>query len=103
MLVRSGPSGQEVDAPVNPIAHPPKFPAPHVCRMVPDHPGGANVLLGDGPARFWSETAKEMFAALSGLDEGELIDGMVTPPARGSPRDSPRCSPWRSCPPGAGT
>ncbi len=75
VLVHSGPSGQEVDSLGNPIIHPPNFPALHVCEMFSDHPGGANVLLGDGAVRFWSETArKRIFADLSSISEGEVVD-----------------------------
>ncbi|MFH5804028.1 DUF1559 domain-containing protein [Alienimonas sp. DA493] len=75
LLVHSGPSGQEVDELGNPIIHPPNFPALHVCQMVSDHPGGANVLMGDGAVRFWSEFGrKSVFAGLSSISEGEVVD-----------------------------
>ncbi|QDT17894.1 DUF1559 domain-containing protein [Alienimonas californiensis] len=74
-LVHSGPAAGERDVLGNPIIHPPNFPALHVGQMVADHPGGGNLLLGDGSVRFWSETArKEVFAALSSIAEGEVFD-----------------------------
>ena len=74
-LVHSGPAAGERDALGNPIIHPPNFPALHVGQMASDHPGGGNLLLGDGSVTFWSETAsKERFAALSSMAEGEVHD-----------------------------
>ncbi|MEM9701681.1 MAG: DUF1559 domain-containing protein [Planctomycetota bacterium] len=74
-LVHSGPAAGEQDALGNPIIHPPNFPALHVGQMYAEHPGGANLLIGDGSVRFWSESAeKTIFAAMSSIAEGEVID-----------------------------
>lgn len=74
LFVHSGPSGGEVDVFGNTIIHPPNFPTLHVCQMQSEHPGGAHVLLGDGSARFISQTiARETFAALSSIAGGESV------------------------------
>lgn len=73
--VHSGPAADEID-PVTGFApiHPPNSPLSHVCQMYADHPGGANVLLGDGSVRFVSELIHQpTWAALSSRAGGEPI------------------------------
>lgn len=73
-LVHSGPAIGEADIFGNPIIHPPNFPTLHVGQMYSEHPGGAQVLLGDDSVRFVSETVnKETFAALSSIAEEEVV------------------------------
>ncbi len=75
MFVHSGPSGGEFDLAGLPILHPINHPAMHVCQMVSEHPGGGNVLMGDGSVRFFSESINQLtFAELSSIAEGEIID-----------------------------
>ena len=67
----SGPSGDEVP----PAIHPPNSPLCHVCQMYAEHPGGCNVMLGDGSVRFISEFINQLtWAALSSSAKGELIE-----------------------------
>jgi prepilin-type N-terminal cleavage/methylation domain-containing protein len=74
LVVHSGPALGETDVFGNPIIHPPNFPALHVCQMQSQHPGGANILLGDGVVRFVSENIhRPTFAALSSISEGEVV------------------------------
>lgn len=73
VLVHSGPAQGETDALGNPIIHPPNFPTLHVGQMQSDHPGGANVMLGDGSVRFVPETVnREIFSAMSSIAKGEV-------------------------------
>ncbi|WP_164103282.1 DUF1559 domain-containing protein [Candidatus Laterigemmans baculatus] len=75
LLVHSGPAAGERDALGNPIIHPPNFPTRHVGQMQAEHPGGANVLMGDGAVRYVSETIhRPTFAAMSSIREGEVVD-----------------------------
>lgn len=74
MLVHAGPSGGELDITGLPIIHPVNFPTFHVGQMFSQHPGGGNVLLGDGSVRFISEMVDlYMFSAMSSLDENDLV------------------------------
>ncbi|MCC9607420.1 DUF1559 domain-containing protein [Blastopirellula sp. JC732] len=74
VLVHSGPAIGEQDALGNPIIHPPNFPTLHVGQMQSEHPGGANVLLGDGSVRFISEVVnRQRFAAMTSIAEGEVV------------------------------
>jgi len=74
VLVHSGPAGGETDALGNPIIHPPNFPTIHVGQMQAEHPGGANVILGDGSVRFIPEVVnREVFSYMSSMAEGEVI------------------------------
>lgn len=74
MLVHSGPSGGELDITGLPIIHPINFPTFHVGQMFSEHPGGGNILLGDGSVRFVSETLDLfVFAELSSIAENEPI------------------------------
>jgi prepilin-type N-terminal cleavage/methylation domain-containing protein/prepilin-type processing-associated H-X9-DG protein len=73
--VHSGPSAAEID-PVTGFApiHPPNSPLAHVCQMYAEHPGGANVLLGDGSVRFVSQFIHQpTWAALSSIRRGEVV------------------------------
>jgi prepilin-type N-terminal cleavage/methylation domain-containing protein/prepilin-type processing-associated H-X9-DG protein len=68
--VHSGPSSNEVP----PAIHPPNSPLCHVCQMYAEHPGGCNVMLGDGSVRFVSEfISQPIWAALSSRAMGEAI------------------------------
>jgi prepilin-type N-terminal cleavage/methylation domain-containing protein/prepilin-type processing-associated H-X9-DG protein len=73
--VHSGPATKEID-PVTGFApiHPPNNPLCHVCQMYAEHPGGANVLLGDGSVRFVSQFIHQpTWAALSSVRKGEVV------------------------------
>jgi prepilin-type N-terminal cleavage/methylation domain-containing protein/prepilin-type processing-associated H-X9-DG protein len=68
-LTHTGPSKAEGD-----IIHPPNSKAAHVCQMYAEHPGGANVLLGDGSVRFIKETVNQRaWAALATIRGGEVV------------------------------
>ncbi len=74
LFAHSGPSSGEVDVLGNPIIHPPNFPTLHVCQMQSEHPGGANVVLGDGSTRFISEFVnRQTFSAVSSISGGEPV------------------------------
>jgi prepilin-type N-terminal cleavage/methylation domain-containing protein/prepilin-type processing-associated H-X9-DG protein len=71
-LVHSGPAQTEHP----PVIHPPNARSCHVCQMYAEHPGGANVLLGDGSVRFVRETVNQLaWAALATIRGGEVIGG----------------------------
>lgn len=75
VLVHAGPSGGELDITGFPIIHPVNFPTFHVGQMYSEHPGGGNICLGDGSVRFISEDIDLiLFAELSSIDEGELLE-----------------------------
>lgn len=75
VVVHSGPTIGEVDLLGNPFIHPPNYPTLHVGQMQADHPGGANVLLGDGSVRFIAEVIYQpTFAALCSIAEGEVVN-----------------------------
>ena len=75
LFVHSGPSGGELDMFGNVIIHPPNFPTLHVCQMQSEHPGGAQLLMGDAAVRFVSQTVdRELFAAMTSISKGEVID-----------------------------
>jgi len=58
-----------------PAIHPPNSPTGAPCQMFAEHPGGCNVLLGDGSVRFIAETINQItWAALSSMDKGEIIE-----------------------------
>ena len=68
--VHSGPSASEDP----PAIHPPNSPLCHVCQMYAEHPGGCNVMLGDGSVRFISEFINQLtWAALSSRAKGDLV------------------------------
>ena len=77
LLVHSGPAIGEVDLLGNPIIHPPNFPTLHVGQMQAEHPGGAQVMLGDGSVRFVAETIdRQVFAAATSISKGEVADAL---------------------------
>ena len=58
------------------IIHAPNHPFGHTDEMYSDHPGGGNVLLGDGSVRFIKETIYPWtWVALSTRNGGEVING----------------------------
>src|SRR5690606_14465986 len=70
VLTHSGPAAAEGH-----IIHPPNARICHVCQMYAEHPGGANILLGDGSVRFISETIHQpTWAALATCRNGEVIN-----------------------------
>ena len=72
--VHSGPAADEVDPQTGfaPI-HPPNSALCHVCQMYAEHPGGANVAMGDGSVRFISESIHQpTWAALSSHASGDM-------------------------------
>jgi prepilin-type N-terminal cleavage/methylation domain-containing protein/prepilin-type processing-associated H-X9-DG protein len=69
--VHSGPASTEIP----PAIHPPNSPLCHVCQMYAEHPGGCNVLMGDGSARFIDEMIPQtLWAALASIQKEEMID-----------------------------
>ncbi len=57
------------------IVHAPNNPFGHTDQMQADHPGGCNVLLGDGSVRFMSAFMNPFaFVALSTRDGGEVVN-----------------------------
>jgi prepilin-type N-terminal cleavage/methylation domain-containing protein/prepilin-type processing-associated H-X9-DG protein len=74
VFCHSGPAGGELDITGFPIFHPVNFPALHVCQMYSEHPGGGNVLFGDGSVRFINASIDiYLFAELSSMNEGEAV------------------------------
>lgn len=70
-----GPAAGELDITGFPIIHPVNFPTLHVCQMYAEHPGGGNVLYGDGSVRFMSQNIDLLTAAfLASMSKGEVID-----------------------------
>jgi prepilin-type N-terminal cleavage/methylation domain-containing protein/prepilin-type processing-associated H-X9-DG protein len=69
-------SGPDVRDHPNVIIHAPNHPFGHTDEMLSEHPGGANVLLGDGSVRFIKETIYPWtWVALSTRNRGEIISG----------------------------
>jgi prepilin-type N-terminal cleavage/methylation domain-containing protein/prepilin-type processing-associated H-X9-DG protein len=67
-------SGPDVRDHPNVIIHAPNHPFGHTDEMYSEHPGGANVLLGDGSVRFIKETIYPWtWVALSTRNRGEVI------------------------------
>ncbi len=60
----------------NPVViHPPNSPYGHSDQMESMHPGGTNVLMGDGSVRFYQDdTRLSLWAALISRNGGETID-----------------------------
>ena len=70
--VHSGPSLYE--SPV--VIHPPNSPLGHTDEMYSLHPGGGNVLMGDGSVRFIKQSINLLtWQALSSRGNGEVIGG----------------------------
>jgi prepilin-type processing-associated H-X9-DG protein len=70
--VHSGPAAAELP----PAIHPPNSPLCHVCQMFAEHPGGCNVMLGDGSVRFIDEMINQLtWAALSSRAMGDAVEG----------------------------
>ncbi|QDT35049.1 DUF1559 domain-containing protein [Thalassoglobus polymorphus] len=73
-IVHAGPSGGELDITGFPIIHPVNFPTLHVGQMFSEHPGGGQIMMGDGAVRFVSENIDLItWAELSSINEGEII------------------------------
>jgi prepilin-type processing-associated H-X9-DG protein len=71
LAAHSGPSLYE--DPV--VIHPPNSPLGHTDEMYALHPGGANVLLGDGSVRFVKQSINlRTWQALCSRSVGEVID-----------------------------
>jgi prepilin-type N-terminal cleavage/methylation domain-containing protein/prepilin-type processing-associated H-X9-DG protein len=71
--VHSGPGINETP----PVIHPPNNWVGYVDEMYSDHPGGSNVLLGDGGVRFISESIDQLvWAALASRARGEALDAL---------------------------
>jgi prepilin-type N-terminal cleavage/methylation domain-containing protein/prepilin-type processing-associated H-X9-DG protein len=68
--VHSGPSQFESPR----VIHPPNSPLYHDDEMYAQHPGGANVLFGDGGVRFIKQSInQQVWAALSSSRGGEVV------------------------------
>ena len=58
------------------VIHPPNSPLGHTDEMYSMHPGGSNVLFGDGSVRFVKESIRlSTWQALSSRGGGEIISG----------------------------
>ena len=69
-------SGPDVHDHPQVIIHAPNNPFGHTDEMYSDHPGGGNVLLGDGSVRFIKETIYPWtWVGLSTRNQGEVIPG----------------------------
>jgi len=69
VLSHSGPARGEGD-----IIHPPNARSNHVCQQYAEHPGGANILVGDGSVRFIKESINQrVWAALATRRGGEVL------------------------------
>lgn len=67
-------SGPDVHDHPQVIIHAPNNPFGHTDQMESDHPGGGNVLLGDGSVRFIKQEINPWtWAALATRDQGEVI------------------------------
>ncbi len=75
LFVHSGPAGGELDITGFPIMHPINHPFKHVCQMISEHPGGGNVLIGDGSVKFITDGVNQLvFSELSSIAEHEVTD-----------------------------
>jgi prepilin-type N-terminal cleavage/methylation domain-containing protein len=73
VFAHSGPAAGERDILGNLIIHPPNFPTFHVCQMQSEHPGGANLGMGDASVRFIADGVDlDAYAALTSISEGEV-------------------------------
>jgi prepilin-type N-terminal cleavage/methylation domain-containing protein/prepilin-type processing-associated H-X9-DG protein len=69
-------SGPDVHDHPQVIIHAPNHPFKHTDEMYSDHPGGCNVLLGDGSVRWVKQTIyPRTWVALSTRNQGEAING----------------------------
>lgn len=67
-------SGPDVRDHPNVIIHAPNHPFGHTDEMYAEHPGGANVLMGDGSVRFVRETVHPLlWVAISTRNRGEVV------------------------------
>jgi len=58
-----------------PTIHPPNSWTSAPCQMFAEHPGGCNVMLGDGSVRFISEDIHQpTWAAMSSRAKGDIVD-----------------------------
>ena len=72
LAAHSGPSLYE--DPV--VIHPPDSPLGHTDEMYSLHPGGANVVMGDGSVRFIKQTINLLaWAAVCSRSNGEVVNG----------------------------
>lgn len=56
------------------VVHPPNSPLGHSDQMESLHPGGANILMGDGSVRFYSENNRlSLWIALESRNGGEAV------------------------------
>ena len=56
------------------IIHPPNWPGGHTDQMHSQHPGGANLLMGDGSVRFWPDSGRfSIFRDLCSRSGGEVV------------------------------
>ncbi|MEO2088346.1 MAG: H-X9-DG-CTERM domain-containing protein, partial [Gemmataceae bacterium] len=56
------------------IIHPPNWPGGNTDQMHAQHPGGANILMGDGSVRFYGDNTRfSVFQALCSRQGGEVI------------------------------
>jgi prepilin-type N-terminal cleavage/methylation domain-containing protein/prepilin-type processing-associated H-X9-DG protein len=69
-LVHSGPNPWEDP----PMVHPPNARISKLCQMYAEHPGGCNVMMGDGSVRFARSTiSQRVWPALATCSGGEVI------------------------------
>ena len=72
--VHSGPGGAD-EGPA--IIHPPNSPVGFVDEMYSEHPGGCNVLLGDGSVRFIDEMINQLtWSAMATRAGGETVEDL---------------------------
>ncbi|MDG3005728.1 DUF1559 family PulG-like putative transporter [Paludisphaera mucosa] len=70
VLVHSGPNPWETP----PLVHPPNSRLAKICGMYAEHPGGCNVMMGDGSVRFASANISQLvWPALATCAGGEII------------------------------
>jgi prepilin-type N-terminal cleavage/methylation domain-containing protein/prepilin-type processing-associated H-X9-DG protein len=70
VLVHSGPNPWENP----PLVHPPNARICKLCQMYAEHPGGSNVMMGDGSVRFVSSNINQVtWPALATRAGGEVI------------------------------
>jgi prepilin-type N-terminal cleavage/methylation domain-containing protein len=75
LFCHSGPAAGERDALGNPIIHPQNFPTLHVCQMQSEHPGGANLMMGDASVQFVADGVHlETYAAMTSIAEEEAVN-----------------------------